>query len=97
MHSWDHALCFSLSAQPRTRTVGPRMRQYRTKPKPSRQIRKDATKMLSGRGFVDRSLTSDEIREIVSTAAHQLQVDGKRVLTIIPDGKIGRASCSARR
>ena len=42
--------------------------------------------MLSGRGFVDRSLTSDEIREIVSTAAHQLQVDGKRVLTIIPDG-----------
>ena len=42
--------------------------------------------MLSGRGFVDRSLTSDEIRAIVSNAADELQIDGKRVLTIIPDG-----------
>src|ERR1022692_4437590 len=86
MHSWNHALYFSPSAQPRTRIVGPRMRQYRTKPKPSRQIRRDATQMRAGKGFVDRSLTSDEIREIVSTAADELQIDGKRVLTIIPDG-----------
>jgi nickel-dependent lactate racemase len=42
--------------------------------------------MRSGKGFVDRSLTSDEIREIVSNAADELQIDGKRVLTIIPDG-----------
>src|ERR1017187_10068471 len=86
MQSWNHALYFSPSAQPRTRIVGPRMRQYRTKPKPSRQIRRDATQMRAGKGFVDRSLTSDEIREIVSTAADELQIAGKRVLTIIPDG-----------
>jgi nickel-dependent lactate racemase len=42
--------------------------------------------MVVGKGFVDRSLTSDEIREIVSAAADQLQIDGKRALVIIPDG-----------
>jgi nickel-dependent lactate racemase len=42
--------------------------------------------MIVGQGFTDRSLTADEVRQIVSTAAGQLQVDGKRVLTIIPDG-----------
>src|SRR5271165_7212566 len=42
--------------------------------------------MVAGKGFTNRSLTSDEIRQIVSTAADKLQVDGKRVLTIIPDG-----------
>jgi nickel-dependent lactate racemase len=42
--------------------------------------------MLPGKGIADRSLTSDEIRQIVSSAADQLQVDGKRVLVIIPDG-----------
>jgi hypothetical protein len=42
--------------------------------------------MLAGNGFTDRSLTSDEIRQIVSTAAAELQIDGRRVLIIIPDG-----------
>ena len=42
--------------------------------------------MLIGRGFTNRSLTADEIRQIVATAAAELKVDGKRVLTIIPDG-----------
>ena len=42
--------------------------------------------MVAGKGFVDRPLGSDEIREIVSTAADELRVDGKRVLVIIPDG-----------
>ena len=42
--------------------------------------------MVSGKGFVNRSLTSNEIREIVRSATDELQIDGKRVLTIIPDG-----------
>ncbi len=42
--------------------------------------------MLIGRGSTNRSLTADEIRQIVATAAAELKVDGKRVLTIIPDG-----------
>ncbi len=42
--------------------------------------------MVAGRGFANRSLASDEIRQIVSSAADELKVDGKRVLTIIPDG-----------
>src|SRR5450755_2563850 len=42
--------------------------------------------MVAGTGFANRSLTSGEIRQIVSTAADELQVEGKRVLTIIPDG-----------
>src|SRR5664279_3084240 len=42
--------------------------------------------MVAGRGFTDRSLTSDEIRQIVSTATSELQIDDKRVLIIIPDG-----------
>ncbi|HEY4900082.1 MAG TPA: lactate racemase domain-containing protein [Terriglobales bacterium] len=42
--------------------------------------------MVAGKGFADRSLTPDEIRQIVSTAAAELQLDGKRVLIIIPDG-----------
>lgn len=49
-------------------------------------MRKDTRQMVAGKGFVDRSLTSDEIREILCTAADELQIDGKRVLTIIPDG-----------
>lgn len=42
--------------------------------------------MVAGNGFTNRSLTPDEIRQIVSAAADELQVVGKRVLTIIPDG-----------
>jgi nickel-dependent lactate racemase len=49
-------------------------------------MRKDTKQMVAGKGFVNRSLTSDEIREIVHSAADELQIDGKRVLTIIPDG-----------
>jgi nickel-dependent lactate racemase len=42
--------------------------------------------MVAGNGLVNRSLTLDEIRGIVSAAVDELQVDGKRVLLIIPDG-----------
>jgi len=42
--------------------------------------------MLAGKGFPNRNLTRDEIAEIVSHAAQHLQIDGKRVLVIIPDG-----------
>src|SRR5450631_1435060 len=42
--------------------------------------------MVAGTGFANRSLTSGEIRQIVSTAADELRIDGKRVLIIIPDG-----------
>ena len=42
--------------------------------------------MVTGTGFVDRSLTSDEIRHVVAVAAGELQIDDKRVLVIIPDG-----------
>src|SRR6516164_6590659 len=47
-------------------------------------ITKTAT--VIGAGFADRTLTVDETREIVSRAADDLKVDGKRVLVIIPDG-----------
>jgi len=42
--------------------------------------------MLIGSGFADRSLTADEIRNVVAEAAQHLQIQGKRVLIIIPDG-----------
>lgn len=45
-----------------------------------------AKRMLTGKGSADRSLTTDEIHQIVSTAAEELKVDGKRVLVVIPDG-----------
>ncbi len=38
------------------------------------------------RGFADRILSLDEIRDVVHRAARGLRLDGKRVLTIIPDG-----------
>src|ERR1035438_8324663 len=75
MHSWDHALYFSLSAQPRTCTVPSGMRQYRTKA--SQQIGRDARKMVAGNGLVNRSLTLDEIRGIVSAAVDELQVEDR--------------------
>jgi len=62
------------------------MRQYWTRPNQSRQTGWYAEQMVAGNGFTNRSLTPDEIREIVSAAADELQVVGKRVLTIIPDG-----------
>ncbi len=42
--------------------------------------------MIAGSGFANRSLTTDEVRQIVSNAANELQIDGKRVLVLIPDG-----------
>lgn len=42
--------------------------------------------MLIGTGFTNRSLTHDEIHEIVRLAAHDLNIAGKRVLVLIPDG-----------
>ena len=42
--------------------------------------------MVVGRGFTDRYLTTDEVRQIVREGLDSLTVDGKRVLIIIPDG-----------
>ncbi|MGB7848226.1 MAG: lactate racemase domain-containing protein [Candidatus Acidiferrum sp.] len=42
--------------------------------------------MTIGKGFVDRTLSEDEIHAIVAAAATELEIKGKRVLTIIPDG-----------
>ena len=42
--------------------------------------------MVIGQGFTDRTLTDDEIRAIVGKSLDSLDVDGKRVLILIPDG-----------
>jgi len=42
--------------------------------------------MTIGKNTADGVLTRDEVRQIVAQAAAELQVGGKRVLTIIPDG-----------
>jgi nickel-dependent lactate racemase len=42
--------------------------------------------MVAGKGITDRSLTSDEVRQILHVAADDLKVDDKRVLVLIPDG-----------
>lgn len=42
--------------------------------------------MTIGANAADGVLTQDEVRQIVAQAAAELQVTGKRVLTIIPDG-----------
>jgi nickel-dependent lactate racemase len=42
--------------------------------------------MTIGKSAADGVLARDEVREIVAQAAAELQVAGKRVLTIIPDG-----------
>jgi nickel-dependent lactate racemase len=42
--------------------------------------------MLTGKGFPNRNLRHDEIVEIVGLAVQDLEIDGKRVLIIIPDG-----------
>jgi lactate racemase len=42
--------------------------------------------MVIGQGFTDRYLTDEEARDIVREALDSLQLDGKRVLIIIPDG-----------
>jgi len=40
---------------------------------------------LIGRGYTDRGLTEDEVREVITSAADEPAPDGKRVLVIIPD------------
>jgi nickel-dependent lactate racemase len=42
--------------------------------------------MAVGKGFANRYLTGDEVRQIVREGVDSLAVDGKRVLIIIPDG-----------
>jgi lactate racemase len=41
---------------------------------------------MIGNGYTDRLLSELEIRELASTALARAQLDGKRVLVIIPDG-----------
>jgi lactate racemase len=42
--------------------------------------------MTIGKGFLDRTLSEDELREIIATSTKELSIDDKRVLVIIPDG-----------
>jgi nickel-dependent lactate racemase len=42
--------------------------------------------MVIGKGYTDRFLSEDEIRELVFDGFAQADVSGKRVLVIIPDG-----------
>src|ERR1700722_4972821 len=42
--------------------------------------------MILSRSVADGCLPEDQVRQIVGQAAAELQVAGKRVLTIIPDG-----------
>lgn len=41
---------------------------------------------MTGVGYIERKLIAEEIRELVTAAAMQMQVVGKRVLIVIPDG-----------
>jgi nickel-dependent lactate racemase len=42
--------------------------------------------MTIGKGFLERVLSEEEIREVVAASAEELRIAGKRVLVIIPDG-----------
>jgi nickel-dependent lactate racemase len=42
--------------------------------------------MMIGKGYADRTLAEDELRELIAASARDLGVDGKRVLVIVPDG-----------
>jgi len=42
--------------------------------------------MVLGQGFADRYLTNDEVCRVVQAGLGSLELDGKRVLMIIPDG-----------
>jgi lactate racemase len=42
--------------------------------------------MRIGKGLLERTLAEDELRVLVAASARELEVEGKRVLTIIPDG-----------
>src|SRR5271169_2895516 len=42
--------------------------------------------MTIGKGYVERTLSEEELSGLVSASAAELGIEGKRVLTIIPDG-----------
>lgn len=42
--------------------------------------------MVIGKGYADRTLSEDELREFIVASARELAVDGQRVLVIVPDG-----------
>jgi len=42
--------------------------------------------MTIGKGFLERTLSEDELRQLVALAAEELKIEDKRVLVIIPDG-----------
>jgi nickel-dependent lactate racemase len=42
--------------------------------------------MLIGKGYRDKFLTESEIRELMASALSQAELDGRRVIVIIPDG-----------
>ncbi len=42
--------------------------------------------MVIGEGFADRYLTNDEVCRIVQQSVGSLEIDGKRILMVIPDG-----------
>src|SRR5258706_6941929 len=42
--------------------------------------------MLRGKGYVDRYLSEDEVRELMQPALGEARLDNKRVIVIIPDG-----------
>ncbi|HVP55632.1 MAG TPA: lactate racemase domain-containing protein [Candidatus Eisenbacteria bacterium] len=62
-----------------------RVRQYLTALLPGHWAAAGEFLMVTGNGFLDRTLTSDEIRQIVSVAAGEMPVSGRRILVIIPD------------
>jgi lactate racemase len=42
--------------------------------------------MVIGKGYANRTLSEDEVRELVAASSQELGVDGRRVLVIVPDG-----------
>jgi len=42
--------------------------------------------MVNCKGFSDRYLTDEEVRQVISDGVDELRPDGQRVLIIIPDG-----------
>lgn len=44
--------------------------------------------MILGKGSTTKNLTDEDVQGQVAAACEQLTVDGKRVLVIIPDGRL---------
>ena len=42
--------------------------------------------MMIGKGFLERTLSEDELRGLIAASARELGIGGKRVLVLIPDG-----------